>query len=115
MRSYRIEHDKEKDLLNSVFINWLPDESGREQGRDWYYRARLPLKYNLNLEAYRSWREAWDQVWPDVRVVHYAVSKPDPFGFGGIDDDFRQPLEEWWKQWDELVARFGWTDVQKNH
>ena len=106
------ERGAEQALLNHLFVNWLPEDSDRKINSDWYYRAKLPLKYNLNLEAYRSWRTEWDQVWPDVRVVHYTVAKPNPFGFGGIDNDFQQPLEEWWKEWSEMVRHYGWTDIK---
>lgn len=67
------------------------------------------MKYNLNLEAYASHREQWDDLWPDARVIHYTMRKPtDGDCVEGAECWYEQPMRTWWREHDEMAKVYGW-------
>jgi len=49
-----------------------------------YENWGLPAIYNLNLVLYEFYKQTWDYLWMDTRIIHYTVRKPvekwDPVG-----------------------------------
>jgi hypothetical protein len=99
----------EQGVLNHIFPAERPFH-GMENLT--YPFTPLPFKYNLNLEAYRSHRKQWDEIWPDVRVLHYTAVKPK-IGDGEGAEDFEKPFQIWWQYWDEVRQKYGWTELDR--
>jgi len=117
--------DTYAELIN--ITNTMPLFTGGDQSLlNWFYHAAapgpfypstftrmtLPTKYNLNLEAVRSHRDQWDDIWPDVRVVHYTMPKPllaDQFCPPGANCVYEEPLNKWWEEYNEMRRSHGWT------
>jgi len=98
-----IENDAEQGLLNK-FYSVVDFQSNAE-----HTRVALPMKYNLNLEAYESHRGNWDALWPDARVVHFTQIKPqDNFENQGWD----QPMQAWRREWEDVIWKYGWNDYK---
>jgi hypothetical protein len=92
----------EQELLNNLF----PLPTGETLESFSYLRTELPMKYNLNLEAYASHRSQWDEIWPDARIVHFTMTKPGFWDPG--DRRYDLPLDVWWQEWEEMRTQFGW-------
>lgn len=41
-----------------------------------YENWGLPSIYNLNLVLYEAYRETWDHLWMNTRIVHFTIRKP---------------------------------------
>ncbi len=93
-----MEDGAEQTLLNHLFP--LPSPSALESFS--YLRTELPPEYNLNLEAYRSHRAQWNELWKIVKVVHFTAKKPR------VDEskpgDWGQAMDVWYEVWDEFTA-----------
>ena len=99
--SIPLPEDAEQGVLNQFFLLPTPRRVGYPSA---YTRTILPMKYNLNLEACRSHMDQWEDIWPDVRIVHYTVAKP---GRGDCREGsgcvFEQPMRRWRHEFEEMI------------
>jgi glycogenin glucosyltransferase len=101
--SVPLGYTAEQGFLNIMFLPTSPENLDSSR----YLRTELPMKYNLNLCAYSFHREKWDAIWPDARIVHFTMVKPCLSGRNEYPD-YDQPVNLWWKEWDEMSQKFGW-------
>ena len=50
-------------------------QNGTEVGIDWMEKVKVLNLKNLNIWAYRSWREPWDPSWPPITIL-WSISGP---------------------------------------
>jgi len=99
-----VEKDAEQGFLNHIYS--LPPKT---YNNSVYLRTELPQTYNLNLQAYKSWRSDWDKLWPDARVVHFTVHKPWPRKMGNKDLGFEEAMDAWDDAWEEMIQKYNWV------
>ena len=93
----------EQGLLNHLFP--LPTADTNSSSR--FLRTELSQEYNLNLEAYSSHRDHWDEIWPRAKIVHFTgEGKPR-----GEDDaeSASQPVALWLREFNEMTSKYGWS------
>ncbi|ODQ54744.1 nucleotide-diphospho-sugar transferase [Saitoella complicata NRRL Y-17804] len=102
----KLPWDAEQGVLNRFFS--LPDDVFPERSR-----RVIPLTYNLNLLAFSNYREEWDGMWDDARIVHFTVAKPRTTPC--VENCYwEEPKQEWINEWDEMRRRYGWTSKLPN-
>ena len=101
--------DADQGLLNDFFPSPAPGRIYPSR----HTRMVLPVKYNLNLETLKDHREQWDDIWPDARIVHFTIAKPQSkecIPSNGCL--FPQPLNAWRREFLEMKDKFGWEDLE---
>jgi len=104
-----IPSDAEQGVLNKFYSSVSATSDGAYGWPN--VRAVLPMKYNLNVEAYETHRSQWDDIWPDVRVIHYTGGRKPRKPADGQMDFNNQPLRKWVEEFDEMMMKFEWTDL----
>jgi hypothetical protein len=101
-----LQYTAEQGLLNLIFLRppWV-----FESNETVFLRTELPMKFNLNIGAYFAHRSQWDFIWPDARIVHFTMVKPNEAEYRLDFPDYEQPLEEWWNEWDEMTQMYNWV------
>jgi hypothetical protein len=101
--------DAEQGLLNSFFPAPSPDHVYPSR----YTRTVLPMKYNLNLAALHHHQQQWDDVWPDVRIVHFTIAKPSSKECKTEEQClYPQPLNAWRNEFLEMRRKYGWDTLE---
>lgn len=92
----------EQGILNEFFP--LPS---LYDTRPAYTRMDLPLKYNLNLEACRSHKDRWRELWPDARIVHFTGGAK-PTGEVCVGCVCSDALNKWAYEYQEMMEMYHW-------
>lgn len=102
-----LQYSAEQGLLNIVFLR--PPEIFQSKATV-FLRTELPMAFNLNICAYFRHRVKWDALWPDARIVHFTMVKPNAAEYRFNFPDYEQPVKAWWDEWDEMTRKFNWVD-----
>jgi alpha-N-acetylglucosamine transferase len=102
-----LQYTAEQGLLNLIFLR---PPLVFESDTTVFLRTELPMKFNLNICAYLRHRSQWDLIWPDARVVHFTMVKPNEAEYRSNFPDYEQPVNEWWNEWDEMIRKYNWVD-----
>ncbi|OCH95067.1 nucleotide-diphospho-sugar transferase [Obba rivulosa] len=116
-----------EDMLAKVETTSFPPKDAEQAFLNYYYgkeALRLPYAYNANLAIKQRQPALWEDLWPEVRIVHYTLVKPF------LDDDergvnvsfvlenaesklgrrrgfFDQEIREWAEAWRETRRIYG--------
>jgi hypothetical protein len=102
-------HMAEQGTLNDYFPPVSTDNM-----KPMYTRTDLPMKYNVNMQACRSFPERFAELWSDARIVHWAGAKP---GTGQCPPNENscmcEALTRWQGEYREMLEKFGWSDIEQ--
>jgi hypothetical protein len=104
-----LDDDAEQGVLNRLYRPPVPGPMYPSR----FTRTILPMKYNLNVEAYSSHRDQWDDIWPTARIIHFTVWKPMWAECPAEGEcRFEQPARRWWSEYREMNGRYGWEAAE---
>jgi hypothetical protein len=101
-----LQYLAEQGLLNLIFLR---PPSVFKSNATVFLQTELPMKFDLNICAYLRHRGQWDLIWPDARVVHYMMVKPNEAEYRLRFPDYEQPVNSRWDEWDEMTRKHNWA------